>query len=65
MFVRFQKEIIIDLSKQQVLDADARAIQEINFTGNLDGEGNTNMFFIIGESKETVLYFSEGTVKVL
>ena len=28
--------IAIDLSKQQALDADPRAIQQINFTGNLD-----------------------------
>ena len=26
----------IDLSKQQKLDADPKAIQQINFTGNLD-----------------------------
>ena len=57
--------IAIDLSKQQALDADPRAIQEINFTANLDKEGNTTMFFIIEEVKETVLDFSQGTVKVL
>ena len=57
--------IAIDLSKQQVLDADPRAIQQINFTANLDRAGNTTMFFIIEEAKETVLDFSQGTVKVL
>ena len=57
--------IAIDLSKQQAFDADPRAIQEINFTANLDKEGNTTMFFIIEEVKETVLDFSQGTVKVL
>ena len=57
--------IAIDLSKQQVLDADPRAIQQINFTANLDREENTIMFFIIEESKETVFEFSQGTVKVL
>ena len=57
--------IAIDLSKQQALDADPRVIQEINFKSNLDGDGNTTMFFIIEESKETVLDFSQGTVKVL
>ena len=55
--------IAIDLSKQQVLDADPRAIQQINFTANLDRAGNTTMFFIIEEAKETVLDFSQGTVK--
>ena len=41
------KLIAIDLSKQQELDADPRAIQQIDFTANLDREGNTTMFFII------------------
>ena len=59
------KTIAIDLSKQQALDADPRAIQQINFTANLDRAGNTTMFFIIEEAKETVLDFSQGTVKVL
>ena len=57
--------IAIDLSKQQALDADPRAIQQINFTANLDRAGSTTMFFIIKEAKETVLDFSQGTVKVL
>ena len=54
-----------DLSKQQVLDADPRVIQQINFAANLDRAGNTTMFFIIEERKETVLEFSQGNVKVL
>ena len=57
--------IAIDLSKQQVFDADPRAIQQINFTANLDRDGNTTIFFIIEKAKETVLDFSQGTVKVL
>ena len=57
--------IPIDLSKQQAPDADPRAIQEINFTANLDRAGNTTTFFIIEEAKETVLDFSQGPVKVL
>ena len=57
--------IAIDLSKQQALDADPRAIQQINFTANLDRARNTTMFFIIEEAKETVLGFSQETVKVL
>ena len=59
------KMIAIDLSRQNELDADPRAIQQINFTANLDRAGNTTMFFIIEEAKETVLDFSQGTVKVL
>ena len=57
--------IATDLSKQQALDADPRAIQQINFTANLDRAGNTTMFFINEEAKETVLDFSQGIVKVL
>ena len=55
----------VDLSKQQALDADPRAIQQINFTANLDRAGNTRIYFIIEEAKETILDFSQGTVKVL
>ena len=57
--------IAVDLSKQQALDADPKAIQQINFTANLDRAGNTTMFFIIEEAKETVFEFSQGTLKVL
>ena len=59
------KMIAIDLSKQQALDADPKAIQQIKFTANLDREGNTRMFLIIEQAKEIVLDFSQGTVKVL
>ena len=52
----------IDLSIQQVLDADPKAIQQINFTTNLDRDGDTTCF-IIEETKETILDFSQGTVK--
>ena len=55
--------IATDLSKQQVLDADPRLIQQINFTANLDRVGNTTMLFIFEEAKETD--FSQGTVNVL
>ena len=57
--------IAIDLSKQQALDADPKAIQQINFTANLDRVGNTRIYFILEEVKETVLDFSQRTVKVL
>ena len=57
--------IAIDLSKQQVLDVDLRAIQQINFTANLDRAGNTTIFFVTEQAKETIVEFSQGTVKVL
>ena len=56
--------IAIDLSKQQALDAGPGAIQQINFTASLDRAGNTTVFFIIEEAKETALDFSQGTLKV-
>ena len=59
------KLIAVDLSKQQALDADPRAIKQINFTANLDRAGNTMAYFILEEAKETILDFSQGIVKVL
>ena len=64
-FKENHKMIAIDLSKKQALYADHRAIQQINFTANLDREGNTTMFFIIEESKQTAFEVSQGTAKVL
>ena len=57
--------IAIDLSKQQALDADPGAIQQINFTVNLDGDRDTRIYFLLEEVKETILDFSQGTAKVL
>ena len=56
--------IAIDLSKEQALDADPKAIQQISFTAYLDWNGNTTMLFIIEEAKESILDFSQA-VKVL
>ena len=53
------------LSRQQALDADPKVIQQITFTANLEREGNTTMFFIIEEGKETILDFPQETVEVL
>ena len=64
-FKKYYKMIATDLSKQQALDADLRAIQQINFTANLDEDGNTRFYFILEEVKETIFEFSQGTVKVL
>ena len=60
-FKKHYKIIAIDLSKQQELDSDPKAIQQINFTGNL--EQQANIFFITEEAKTTVLDFSQRTVK--
>ena len=63
-FVDTYKMITADLSKQQALDADPTAIQQINFTANIDRAGNTRVYLILKEAKETILDFSQGTVKV-
>ena len=57
--------IAVDLRKQKALDIDPKAIQQINFTANLDRAGNTRFYFIPEEEKEIVFEFSQETVKVL
>ena len=64
-FADTYKMIAADLNKQQPLDADPRAIQQVNFTATLDRAGNTRDYFILEEAKETILDFSQGTVKLL
>ena len=64
-FKYYCKMIVVDLSKQEVLDADCKAIKETNLTENLDRAENTRIYFILEEAKETVLDFSQGTVKGL
>ena len=70
-FAYFEKNcrlIAVDLSKQKVLDANSRAIQQIIFTGKIKAtEENTRVliYYILEKSKETVLEFSKGTTKVL
>ena len=56
--------VAIDLSKQQVLHANPKAIQQINFTGDLAQDPNANMFFVIEEAKETIFDFSQRNVTV-
>ena len=57
------KLIPADLSKQKALDADSRAIQQIIFTGK--ASKNIMVYYILQQSKETILRFSKGTAKVL
>ena len=64
-FKKYDKLIAIDLRKHKKLDADPKAIQENNFTGNLDRAGGSKFFCIIEKVKETVLDVSKETVKVL
>ena len=61
--------IAIDLSKHKALQADTKAMQQMDFTGNLNcGENvndNTIISFVTKEAKDIILDFSQGTVKVL
>ena len=53
-FKEHYKMTAIDLSKQQVLDADPKSIEQINFSGNLGAANNRVMFLVIEEAKETI-----------
>ena len=57
------KLIVADLSKQKVLDADPRAIQQIIFTGKASEA--TVIYYVYEKSKKTILEFSKGTTNVL
>ena len=59
------KMIAVDLRKQQILNSDPKAVQQINFTANLERAGNRRIYFILEEAKETILNFAQSTVKVL
>ena len=50
-FKNYYDMIAIDLSKQQALDGAPKAIQQINFTGNLDWAADATMFFIKEKAK--------------
>ena len=55
--------IAVDLSKQKGLDADPRAIQQVEFYGKL--KTNSQVCTVLEKSKETALEFYKGTAKVL
>ena len=59
--------IAVNLSKQETLDADPRAVQQIVFQGVVGGENNTKirLYTILEKSKETILEFYKGTAKVV
>ena len=70
-FTYFEKNyrlIAVDLSKQKALDADSRAIQQIIFTGKIKvtvADTRVIIYYILEQSKETILEFSRGTTKFL
>ena len=62
-FEKNYKLIAADLSKQKALNADPRTIQQIIFTGKANE--NIVVYYILKQSKETILQFSKGTTNVL
>ena len=62
-FKNHHQLIAVDLSEQKELDANPRAIQQIEFYGKL--ETNSQVCTVLEKSKETVLEFYKGTAKVL
>ena len=61
-FNKHYKLVAFDLSKQKELDADPRAIEQIEFKYML--ETNSTIYWVLEKSKETILEFYKGTVKV-
>ena len=61
-FDKHYKLVAVDLSKQQELDADPKAIQQIEFK-YMSGT-NSTIYWVLEKSKETILEFDKGTVKV-
>ena len=54
--------VAVDLSKQKELDADPRAIQQIEFKYML--ETDSTIYWVLKKSKETIIEFYKGTLKV-
>ena len=61
-FDKHYKLVAVDLSKEKELDADPRAIQQIEFKYMLGT--NSTIYWVLEKSKETILEFYKGTVKV-
>ena len=61
-FLKHYKLVADDLSKQKELDADPRAIQQTEFKYMLGT--NSHIYWVLEKSKETILEFYKGTVKV-
>ena len=67
-FERNYRLIAADLSKQKALDADSRKIQEIIFTDKIIStvaNARVIIYYILKQSKETILQVSKRTIKVL
>ena len=61
-FNEHYKLVAVYLSKQKELDADPRAMQQIEFKYML--QTDSTIYWVLEKSKETILEFYKGTVKV-
>ena len=61
-FKKHDKLVAVDLSKQKELDADPRAIQQIEFKYMLGTD--STIYWVLEKSKKTILEFYKGTIKV-
>ena len=61
-FDKHYKLIAVDLCKQKELDPDPRAIHQIEFKYMI--ETSSIIYWALEKSKETILEFYKGTVKV-
>ena len=59
-FKKHYKSVAVDLSKQEELDADPRAIQQTEFKYMLGTD--STIYWALEKSKETILEFYKGTV---
>ena len=64
-FKEHYKMIATDLSKQQVLDADPKAMQQINFLGNLERDGCTTIFFYLGRERNYFRLFTRNCCSIV
>ena len=61
-FDKHYKLVALDLSKQKELDADPRAIQQVGFKHMLGTD--STIYWVLEKSKETILEFYKGNIKV-
>ena len=62
-FKKHYKMIAIYLSKQQALNADPQAIQQVNFIGNVSDNNNILISSFLKKQKKQFLNFSQETIK--
>ena len=63
-FKKYYKLTAIDLSKQQKLDADPKALRQINFAGNLERAGNAQIFFRRKSERNSFRYFKRNSQSI-